>query len=72
MSDSLQPHGLASLAHQAPLSMDFSWQEHWSRMLVAPPEDLPDPGIKAVSPALAGGFFTNSTTWEALPSSMQV
>ena len=33
------------------------------------PGDLPDPGIEPVflaSPALAGGFFTTSTTWEAL------
>ena len=30
---------------------------------------LPDPGIKPVShfPALAGGFFTTSATWEAPP-----
>ena len=30
--------------------------------------DLPDPGIKPaslMSPALAGGFFTTSATWEA-------
>ena len=30
--------------------------------------DVPDPGIKPVSlmsPALAGGFFTTSTIWEA-------
>ena len=35
--------------------------------------DLPDPGIKPVSlmsPALAGGFFTTSATWEAPFSSM--
>ena len=33
------------------------------------PGDLPDPGIKPASlrsPALAGGFFTTSATWEAL------
>ena len=33
------------------------------------PEDLPNSGIKPVSPmspALAGAFFTTSTTWEAL------
>ena len=24
------------------------------------PEDLPDPGIKPMSPALAGGFFTKA------------
>ena len=32
------------------------------------PGDLPYPGIKSMSPkfpALAGGFFTTSTTWEA-------
>ena len=27
--------------------------------------DLPDSGVKSVSPALAGGFLTNFTTWEA-------
>ena len=33
-----------------------------------PPGDLPDPGIEPApltSPALAGGFFTTSATWEA-------
>ena len=33
-----------------------------------PPVDLPNPGIEPVSlksPALAGGFFITSTTWEA-------
>ena len=32
------------------------------------PRNLPDPGIESVSrmfPALAGDFFTTSTTWEA-------
>ena len=35
--------------------------------VVTSPGDLPDPGIKPVSllsPALAGGFFTTSATWE--------
>jgi len=39
----------------------------WVAMLS--PEALPDPRIEAVSltsPALAGGFFTTSATWEAL------
>ena len=34
-----------------------------------PPGDLPDSGIEPkslMSPALAGGFFTSSVTWEAL------
>ena len=52
-----------------PLSMGFSSQEHWGGLLCLPPGDLPDPGIKLTSlmyPALAGGFFTTSSTWEAL------
>ena len=28
--------------------------------------DLSDPGVLPESPALAGGFFTTSATWEAL------
>ena len=56
------------IARQAPLSMGFSRQEHWSGLSCPPPEGLPDPGIKPTSlrsPALAGGFFTTSATWEA-------
>jgi len=57
-----------AIAHQAPLSMEFSRQEYWSGLPCPPPGDLPDPGIKStslVSPGLAGRFFTSSTTWEA-------
>ena len=46
-----------TVAHQAPLSMGFSRQEYWSRWPFPPPEDLPDPGIKPVFPALAGRFL---------------
>ena len=42
------------VAHQAPLSMGFPRQEPWSRLPFPPPGDLPDPGIKPGSPALAG------------------
>ena len=55
--------------HQAPLSMGFPSQEHWSELLFPSPGDLPDPGIKSESlksRALAGKFFTTSTTWEVL------
>ena len=45
-------------AHQVPLSMGFSRQEHWSGLPFLPPGDLPDPGIETVSHALAGRFFT--------------
>ena len=49
-------------------SVGFSRQEHWSGLLFSSPGDLPDPGMKLVSPASptsAGGFFTNWATWEA-------
>ena len=63
---------LWTVAHQVPLSMGFSRQEYWSGWSCSPPGDLPDPRIEPTSlrsPALAGGFFTTSTTWEALPPS---
>ena len=50
------------------LSMGFSRQESWSGLPCPPLGDLPDPGTTPVSftfPALAGKFFTTSTTWEA-------
>ena len=40
-----------TVAHQAPLSMEFSRQEYWSG-LPFPSEDLPNPGIEPGSPAL--------------------
>ena len=46
-----------TVAHEAPLSMGFSRQEHWSGLPFLPPGDLPDPGIEPVCPALTGGFF---------------
>ena len=41
-----------NIACQAPLSMRFSRHEYWSWLPFPPLEDLPDPGIKLVSPAL--------------------
>ena len=41
---------LWTVAHQAPLSMGFSKQEYWSELPCPPPGDLPNPGIKPVSP----------------------
>ena len=40
------------VASQAPLSMEFSWQEYWSGLPFPIPRDLPDPGIEPGSPAL--------------------
>ena len=53
---------------QSPLSMGFSRHKYQSGWPCPPPGDLPDPGIEPsslMSSALAGGFFTTSTTWEA-------
>ena len=44
---------LWTVAHQAPLSMEFPWQEYWSRLPFPSPEDLPDPGTELASTALA-------------------
>ena len=52
---------LWTVAHQATLSMGFHRQEYCRGLPFPPPGDLPDPGIKPVSPAspaLAGRFFT--------------
>ena len=46
-----------TVARQAPLSMAFPRQEDWSGLQFPSPGDLPDPGIKPMSPALARGFF---------------
>ena len=63
---------------QALLSMEFSGQEYWSGLPCPPLGDLPDPGIEPtsfMSPALAGRFFTTSTTcptfriWKSLAPS---
>ena len=40
-----------TVAHQAPLSIDFSSQEYWSGLPCPPPGDLPNPGIEPGSPA---------------------
>ena len=49
-----------TVAHQASLSTGFSRQEYWSGLPFPSPGDLPDPGIKPVSAALVGGFFTTA------------
>ena len=58
MSDSLTPW---TVAHQAPLSMGFFRQDHWSGVPFPSSRGFLDPGIEPaspVSPALAGRCFT--------------
>ena len=48
--------------------MKFSKQEYWSGLPFPTPRDLPHSRIELKppeSPALAGGFFTKGTPWEA-------
>jgi len=48
--------------------MGFSRQEYWSGLPYPSPGDLPEPGIEPTfltSPALAGRFFTTSSTCAA-------
>ena len=58
---------LWTVACQALQSRRFSRQE-WPGSPCPPPGDPPNPGIELAflaGPALAGGFFTSSVTWEA-------
>ena len=57
---------LLTIAYQAPLSMGFSRQEHWSGLPFPSPGDLPDPGIEPGSPActpLIHGISVHMHLW---------
>ena len=41
-----------TVAHQVPLSMEFSRREYWSGLPFPPPGDLSDPGMEHGFPAL--------------------
>ena len=50
-----------TIAHQAPLFIEFPRQEYWRGLPFPSLGNLPDPGIQPMSPAspaLVGGFFT--------------
>ena len=49
-----------TVAHQAPLSMEFSRQEYCSGLPFPSPRDLPDPEIESMSPVLSGIVFTTA------------
>ena len=49
-----------TIARQAPLFMEFLRQKYWEWIAISYSRDLPDSGIKPMSPALAGGFFTKA------------
>ena len=56
---------LWTIACQAPLFMRFSRQEYWSGLHALLQGIFPTELTSLTSPALAGTFFTTSTTWEA-------
>ena len=51
-----------TVAHQDPLSMEFSRQEYWSGYPFPSPGDLPDPGIKPKSRALPADSLSSETS----------
>ena len=57
---------LWTVAHQTPLSMEFSRQEYWSGEPCPFPGNLPHPGMDHGSSYIAGRFFTIWVTREAL------
>ena len=50
---------LWTIAYQAPSSMGFSRQEHWSGLPFPSPGDLPDPEVKPESLALQADAITS-------------
>ena len=52
-----------TVAHHAPLSMEFSRQEYWSGLPLPSPGDLPNPGIELGSPTLQA---------DSLPTELQI
>ena len=56
----LLSHVPRTVAHQAPLSMEFSRQASWSGLSFPSPQDLPDPGIELESLDLLCGRVDSS------------
>ena len=50
-----------TVAHQAPLSMEYSRQEYWRKLPLPTPRGLTDPGIKSTSPM-------SPTFWQRIPT----
>ena len=48
-----------TIAHQAPLTMEFSRQEYWSELPFPSPGNLPYPGIEPRSPVLEADALTS-------------
>ena len=63
---------LWTVAHQAPLSIEFSRQEYRRGLPFPTPGDFPNPGIKVAyleSPTLTGRFFNTPPPGKPCPCS---
>ena len=60
-----------TVAHQAPLSIAFSRQKHWSGLLCPSPGDLPDPGIKPGSSAWQADSLQSEPPGKSLLSELK-
>ena len=60
-----------TVAHQVPLSMGFSRQKYWNRLLFPPPGNLPDPGIKPTSPVSPAISLPLHSMWSLFIKSLQ-
>ena len=49
-----------TIAHQAPLSMEFPRQEFWAGLPFPSPSDLPDPGVELMAPAASPALQADS------------
>ena len=56
------PYDPLAVAHQAPLSMEFSRHEYWSGVPFPTPGDLPDLGITPSSPAYSALILSALST----------
>ena len=68
VSESLRPYGLLPARLLCPWDSPDKNTGVYSLEPCPPPGELPNPGIEPeslMSPALAGGLFTASATWEA-------
>ena len=55
-----------SVAHQAPLSVEFSRQEYWSGSSFPAPGNLPHPGIEPRVSCIGRQVLYHCVTWEAI------
>ena len=64
MSSSVTP---STVAHQTPVSIDFSRWEYWNGLPFPSPGDLPDPGIEPSSPELQADSLSSEPPGRPLP-----